>query len=81
MEVEQQALKVISGKKYQKQTWPGSRKISDGVQKSEISTSRRKKSAHMGKEKYDKRKVQCYCCKKFGQFIFDSWSNKEMKSL
>ncbi|XP_050915612.1 uncharacterized protein LOC127130689 [Lathyrus oleraceus] len=31
-----------------------------------------------GKDKYDKRKVQC--CKRFGHFATDCWSNKEKKS-
>lgn len=30
--------------------------------------------------KHDKRKVQRYCCKKFGHFAADYWSNKARKS-
>ncbi|XP_050883798.1 uncharacterized protein LOC127087006 [Lathyrus oleraceus] len=54
-------------------------KRSGGVHKSETSTSGRKMSAHNGKEKYDKKKVQCYCSK-FCNFAVDCWSNKERKS-
>jgi hypothetical protein len=38
------------------------------------------KSAQKEKEKYDKRKVHCYCCMKFDYFAVDCWSNKERKS-
>ncbi|XP_050896012.1 uncharacterized protein LOC127102710 [Lathyrus oleraceus] len=41
------------------------------IEKSETSTSEKQKTAQKGKEKYDKRKVQCYCCKKFGHFDAD----------
>lgn len=57
-EVEQQALKATSSKKYQKQSWSEAMKRSDGVEKSETSTFERKKIAQKGNEKYDKRKVQ-----------------------
>lgn len=29
---------------------------------------------------YVKKKVRCYCCKKFGHIALDCWSNKESKS-
>ena len=77
-EVEQQALKATSDRRYQKQS--EARRRSDGGQKSESSTSDRQKNAQKGKEKYDKKKIQCYCCKKFGHFARDCWSNKERKS-
>ncbi|XP_050914600.1 uncharacterized protein LOC127129462 [Lathyrus oleraceus] len=79
-EVEQQSLKVTYGKKYQKKSWSEARKRSDGVKKSKASTSERQKSARKGNGKYDKRKVQCYCCKMFDHFVVDYWSNKERKS-
>lgn len=80
MEVEQQTLKAASGKKYQKQSWSEARKRYDGVQKLETPTSEWQKSTKKGKEKYDKRKVQCYYCKKFGHFVANCWLNKERKS-
>ncbi|XP_050898000.1 uncharacterized protein LOC127104903 [Lathyrus oleraceus] len=79
MEVEHQALKAASSKKYHKQSWSRARKRSDGVQKSKTLTFKREKNAQKRKEKYDKKKVLCYCCKKFGHFAVDCWSNKEMK--
>ncbi|XP_050897466.1 uncharacterized protein LOC127104322 [Lathyrus oleraceus] len=50
-------------------------------QKSELSNSDEKKhkNVHKGKEKFDKRKVQCYSCNKFGHFVDDCWSNKDSK--
>ncbi|XP_050909328.1 uncharacterized protein LOC127123115 [Lathyrus oleraceus] len=56
LEVEQQTLKVASGKKYQKQSWSEARKRSDAVQKSETFTYGWQKSDQKGKEKYDKKK-------------------------
>ena len=78
-EVEQQALKAASGKKHQKQSWSEAKRRSDGVQKPETSTSDKQKY-QKGKERFDKKKIQCYCCQKFGHFAADCRSNKERKS-
>ena len=75
--MEQQALKATSGKKYQKQTWLEAKNKTNGGQRSEASNYDRKKNVQKGKEKYDKKNVQCYCCKNFGHYAKDSWSNKE----
>ncbi|XP_050918745.1 uncharacterized protein LOC127136196 [Lathyrus oleraceus] len=72
----EQTLKASFVKKDQKQSWSEAKKRHGRSQKSETSTS----GSQKGKEKYDKRKVQCYCCKKFGHFAADYWSNKERKS-
>ncbi|KAK2405626.1 hypothetical protein QL285_054842 [Trifolium repens] len=78
-EVEQQALKADSGKNYQKKSWSETKRRSDGVQKLETSTSDKQKY-QKGKERFDKKKIQCYCCQKFGHFASECRSNKERKS-
>jgi hypothetical protein len=78
-EVEQQALKADSGKNYQKKSWSEAKRRSDGVQKPETSNSDKQKY-QKGKEKFDKKKIQCYCCQKFGHFASECRSNKERKS-
>lgn len=77
----EQALKASFGKKSQKQAWLENKKEYDGgVQKSELSNSDKKhQNIHKGKEKFDKRKVWCYSCNKFGHFTIDYWSNKVRK--
>src|ERR1051325_9853406 len=49
-------------------------------QKSEVFYSDEKRH-RKGKEKYDKRMVQCYYCKQFGHFARDCWSNKEEEKI
>src|ERR1051325_8634738 len=66
----EQALKASFVKKDQKQN-----RRSDKFQKSEAFYSDEKHQK--GNER---RKVQCYCCKQFGHFARDFWSNKEKKS-
>ncbi|KAK2372329.1 hypothetical protein QL285_073474 [Trifolium repens] len=78
-EVEQQALKADSGKNYQKKSWSEAKKRSDGVQKPETSTSDKQKY-QKGKERFDKKKIQCYRCQKFGHFASECRSNKEKES-
>ncbi|KAK2372692.1 putative mitochondrial protein [Trifolium repens] len=78
-EVEQQALKADSGKNYQKKSWSETKRRSNGVQKLETSTSDKQKY-QKGKERFDKKKIQCYCCQKFGHFASECRSNKERKS-
>ncbi|KAK2431500.1 hypothetical protein QL285_029719 [Trifolium repens] len=78
-EVEQQALKADSGKNHQKKSWSEAKRRSDGVQKPETSNSDKQKY-QKGKERFDKKKIQCYCCQKFGHFAADCRSNKERKS-
>ncbi|KAK2363413.1 hypothetical protein QL285_088402 [Trifolium repens] len=75
-EVEQHALKADSGKNYQKKSWSEAKKRSDGVQKLETSTSDKQKY-QKGKERFDKKNVQCYCCKNFGHHANDCLLNKE----
>lgn len=69
----EQALKASFVKKDQKQNRHGG-----SFQKSETSISDEKKY-HKGKEKFDKKKVQRYCCKQFGHFAKDCWLNKGRK--
>ncbi|KAK2394637.1 hypothetical protein QL285_056445 [Trifolium repens] len=78
-EVEQQALKAASEKKYQKKSWSEAKNRSDGAQKPETSTSDKQKY-QKGKERFDKTKVRCYCCQKLGHFTADCRSNKERES-
>ncbi|KAK2376280.1 hypothetical protein QL285_077088 [Trifolium repens] len=78
-EVEQQALKADSGKNYQKKSWSEAKRRSDGVQKPETSTSDKQKY-QKGNERFDKKKIQCYCCQKFGHFAADCRSKKERES-
>ncbi|WJX16386.1 hypothetical protein P8452_06418 [Trifolium repens] len=78
-EVEQQALKAASEKKYQKKSWSEAKNRSDGAQKPETSTSDKQKY-QKGKERFDKTKVRCYCCQKLGHFAADCRSNKERES-
>ncbi|KAK2434653.1 hypothetical protein QL285_019786 [Trifolium repens] len=78
-EVEQQALKADSGKNHQKKSWSEAKRRSDGVQKPETSNSDKQKY-QKGKEKFDKKKIQCYCCQKFGHFASECRSNKERES-
>ncbi|XP_058775536.1 uncharacterized protein LOC131649795 [Vicia villosa] len=65
-----QALKASFVKKDQKLKKHGR------SQKSEVFYSDEEKH-QKGKEKYDKKMVQCYCCNRFGHFAKDCWSNKE----
>ncbi|KAK2376919.1 hypothetical protein QL285_077661 [Trifolium repens] len=78
-EVEQQALKAASEKKYQKKSWSKAKNRSDGAQKPETSTSDKQKY-QKGKKRFDKTKVRCYCCQKLGHFAADCRSNKERES-
>ncbi|KAK2399118.1 hypothetical protein QL285_048980 [Trifolium repens] len=78
-EVEQQALKAASEKKYQKKSWSEAKNRSDGAQMPETSTSDKQKY-QKGKERFDKTKVRCYCCQKLGHFAADCRSNKERES-
>ncbi|KAK2458032.1 hypothetical protein QL285_005238 [Trifolium repens] len=78
-EVEQQALKADSGKNHQKKSWSEAKRRSDGVQKPGTSNSDKQKY-QKGKERFDKKKIQCYCCQKFGHFAADCRSNKERES-
>lgn len=76
----EQTLKVSSSKKNQKQSClEVKKKHSDDYQKSEASNSDEKKHQKEN-EKFDKKKIQRYCCKKFDHFVVDCWSNKERKS-
>ncbi|KAK2453079.1 hypothetical protein QL285_000809 [Trifolium repens] len=78
-EVEQRALKADSGKNHQKKSWSEAKRRSDGVQKPETSNPDKQKY-QKGKEKFDKKKIQCYCCQKFGHFASECRSNKERES-
>jgi hypothetical protein len=69
----EQTLKASFVKKDQKH------RRGDRFQKSETSTSDEKKH-QKGNEKYDKKKVQCYCCKQFGHFARDCRLNKGKKA-
>ena len=76
-----QTLKVSSGKKNQKQgQLENKKKYDGGVQNSELSNSDKKhQNVQKGKEKFDKRKVQCYSFNKYAHFAVDYWSNKVCK--
>ncbi|XP_050902017.1 uncharacterized protein LOC127109618 [Lathyrus oleraceus] len=76
-----QTLKASSGKKNQKQEWIEERNnYGGGVKKLELSSSDKKHhNVQKGNEKFDKRKVQCYNCNKFGHFAVDDRSNKVRK--
>ncbi|XP_050920354.1 uncharacterized protein LOC127137988 [Lathyrus oleraceus] len=68
-----QALKESSGNKSQKWSLLEDKKRhSGGLQKSKASNSDEKKH-RKGKEMFDKKKVQCYCCKNFGHYPADYW--------
>ncbi|XP_050900724.1 uncharacterized protein LOC127107480 [Lathyrus oleraceus] len=68
-----QALKASFGKKNQKQCWPEAKKRQrGGYQKLEASNSDKKKH-HKESERFDKKKVKCYYCKKFDHFAVDYW--------
>ncbi|XP_050890894.1 uncharacterized protein LOC127096355 [Lathyrus oleraceus] len=66
----EQALKASFVKKVQKQSWSEAKKIHDRYQELEASNSDEKKH-QKGREKLDKRMVQCYCCNRFGHFAKD----------
>lgn len=71
-----QTLKSSFGKKNQKQAWlKNNKKYGGGVQKSRLSNSEEKKHKNVrkGKEKFDKRNIQCYSCNKFGHFAVNCW--------
>src|ERR1051325_10422523 len=73
----EQALKASFVKKDQKHSWSEAKnRRGDRFQKSETSTSDEKKH----QKRKEKKKVQCYCCKQFGHFARDCWSNKGRKS-
>lgn len=72
-------LKESFVKNNQKQVWlENKKKYGDGAQNSELFNSEEKKHMNVqkGKEKFDKRKIQCYSCNKFGYFNTDCWLNK-----
>ncbi|XP_058758550.1 uncharacterized protein LOC131631796 [Vicia villosa] len=75
----EQALKASSDRKIQKPSWSYINKIHDVSQKSEASNSDEKKN-QKGLDKLDKKKIQCYCCKNFGHYASECWSNKGKKS-
>lgn len=73
----EQALKVSSGKKNQKQSWyEANKRHVGGYHKEEVSNSDENKHQKR-KEKFDKKKAQCYCCKKFGHFAADVSQTKK----
>ena len=66
----EQALKASFVRKEKKYSWSEAKnRRGDRFQKSE---SFDEKKHQKGKEKSDKKKVQCYCCKQFGHFARDS---------
>ncbi|XP_058750702.1 uncharacterized protein LOC131623675 [Vicia villosa] len=73
-----QALKASSCKKIQDPSSLEAKKRHGGSQMLEASNSNEKKH-QKGREKLDKKKIQCYCCNNFGHYASECWSKKGKK--